>query len=480
MSALNIIRQFEYAAYLSQNRSPQPALIYHTEEPILPQSKHINQKTWEVFNNALQEWLGKEKFDQICNRYEMDPLYLQRTGAPLYGEYVERFSIGASRVFLKDIKRMSGKDAHALTRDELKDAIREAQAFRNMLGRHINPVEIAGTPDDFKAWFVFDALLMDREKQLLFSDVEHLTYPAFLERLTKSITNRELEKKQIIPVPGEDGDLDYYRVYKKIATGDGLVAYALKPVAVDSHLNNLLVFRQTQMALSHEDALPSIFNDLETDVGKSGYAAAKSDFEDLMNDPDFLAPDAMLEIAGFSLGGAHAQRFLADFHSRVSVAHFYSDPSIDAETAERFEREVQEIDRPDSPLKIFIYRVVGDYVHYVGQKHIGWHVDPDKVHVELIEVNHEKREIALLSAHCFKMFDNNAELNYNVSRIDSQKELSNHLDNSKRGAEVVWHERMRLIWGKILHVYFYFIYAILKGFGKLFGITILRSSKGRF
>ncbi len=323
----------------------------------------------------------------------------EQEGKPLLAEHVELFSIGASQQFTRDVKRLcpTGTKIKHLLRTELQEKLKQSQGFDNILGQYLDPIHIGGTPSDFKAWFIHDPLLMDREKQLLFSDVQHLTFQAYLERFSKSITNRELQEKQIIPAPGADRNLDYYRVYKKISTGHGLVAYALKPAAMDSSLKPYIIFRQTQMAPSHEDTLPSVLNDFEKVVGKSGYTAAKPLFDRLMNDPSFMPPGAMVNIAGYSLGGAHGLQFLTDFHPRVSEAYFYSNPSIDAESAERFARETQASNREDNPLKISIFRVVGDICTYTGEKHLGWNVDPSKVKVELIEIDHENRQIAVLS-----------------------------------------------------------------------------------
>jgi hypothetical protein len=107
---------------------------------------------------------------------------------------------------------------------------------------------------------------------------------------------------------------------------------------------------------------------------------------------------------------------------------------------------------------------------------LGWKVNPQNARVQLIESDHENKQVAALSVHAFKIFDNN-ELNYRIRRIEDQQELSNHLDNTKRGPEVLWYERMRQVWGKLVYAYFFLINIILKGFGKIFGVTILRSSQ---
>jgi len=161
-------------------------------------------------------------------------------------------------------------------------------------------------------------------------------------------------------------------VHRKICTGDGLVAYALKPAAADSDLDPLLIFRCSQMALSQEDVVPSLLEDLAPKVAETGYAAARFQFEELFNDFSFLPPDRRLKIIAYSIGAAQAQRVVADFPDRICEATFYGAPSIDTETVTRFAQEIDAADRADDPLHIFIYRVENDFCTYAGEKHLGW------------------------------------------------------------------------------------------------------------
>jgi hypothetical protein len=482
MTASIILSDFEKAAYTTQMSRPRAPLIYHKDEQLetaltpADQRKQLNEKTWKVFIDSHVKVMGHKKFQWICERYHFDAEDRMRTGKPLLAEHVELFSIGAAQQFTRDVKRLApGKKIKELTRYELQHKLQEAQPFAHILGRYLNPMHIGGAPADFRAWFVHDPLLMDKEKQVLFSDVQHLSFPAYLERLCKCVSNRELQEKQIIPAPGADGELDYYRVYRKICSY-GLVSYFLKPAAFDSTLTPLVIFRQTQMAPSHEDMVQSVFNDLETTIGKSGYTAAQPQLDRLMNDPSFVPPGTKIMVAGYSLGGAHAQHLCIGHHAKIAEAHFYSDPSIDAESVERFAKEINESNRQLDPMKISIYRVDGDYVHYTGQKHVGWNLDPAKAKVELIEINHENRQIAALTLHSFKLYDN-VQLDYRINRKNDPAQLNNHLDNSKRGPEVLWYERMRLIWGKIVYGYLFVMYAIVKAVQKLFGFHFLRSSQ---
>ena len=477
------LRRFEIAAYNAQQVDGSSALILQADQRVsfssehLPQQKQLNQKTWDLFLRTLTQTIGLAKYQWICNRYCFDAQSMQKQGKPLLPEHIKLFTIGAGQIFTSDIKRLypPGRKIKQLTRLELQEKMRQAQPFQNTLSTRLNPVFIGGTPSQSHAWIFYHPLLMDEEKLMLFSDVQSMSVPAFLERFCKAIVNRELFEKQLIPAVGSDGRADFYRVYKKISTGHGLVAYALKPATSDSTLKPLLIFRPTQIAISHEDMFQSIFNGLEPLIAKSGYVAAKPLFERLIKDSAFLPPGKKMDIAGYSLGGAHAQRFLADFHPFVSSAYFYSNPSIDRQTAERFAAETLS-SRRDDLLNLYIFRIRGDICHYVGgEKHIGCNA---KANIELYEVDHENAKITVMSAHAFKIFDS-VKVNYRMQCIKDPHLLFAHLDNSRRGEEVIWYERMRQVWGRIVYVYLYFVYLLLIGCSKVLGVNLLRSSKNR-
>ncbi|HEY2811620.1 MAG TPA: hypothetical protein VGJ00_09565 [Rhabdochlamydiaceae bacterium] len=483
MSALTVLRQFETAAYDAQKAHLKSPLVYRLDGQVVCDSsasakdKKLHQDTWRVFIDRVKNVLGEPKYQWICRRYKINPERMQALGKPLLSAYVELFSIGASQIFTRDIKRMlpEGSKIKQITRKTLCEKFYQAQPFCNILGPYLNPTDISGPPTVFKAWFMHDLILMDREKQILFSDIQNLSFSAFLERFCKVIVNRELVEKQIIPVPGVNGQLDFYRVYKKICTGSGLVAYALKPAAADSALNPLLIFRPTQMAPSQEDAFPSYLNDLEPTIGLSGYLGAKASLEQLINDSSFVKPGEMIHIAGYSLGGAHAQLFLADYFPKVSSAYFFSNPSVDRQTAERFAAGIQASNRQE-PLNLYIFRTYKDFVHCAGEMHVGCNVTHPSVNIIVYNVNHEDHTIDALSQHSFKIFDN-SNMNYRMQCVKNPQELFKQLDNSKRGAEVLWYERMRQIWGRVAHFLLSILHTLLTAIKKLLAIKILRSSQ---
>jgi hypothetical protein len=443
-----------------------------------PETIEQNKRTWRVFREALIETIGSNKFDWICHRYRsrLDFSWMEQSGQPLLPGHIELFSIGSSQLASRHIKARFAGRLRTLTREQLQDRIRLVQPF-SLVGQYKDPIRIAGTPGSFPAYFVHDKVLMDKEKQLLFSDVGRLSYHAWMERFAKVIINRELIEGQVIPSPGQDGRMDYYKVYRKITTGDGLVAYALRPATGDSTLKPLIAFRPSQMALSNEDTIETYLNDVQKNVGEMGWNAAKPLFDQLMSDPHFRRADEKISIAGYSLGGAHAQRFLEWHYENIGNAVFYSDPSIDDETAERIKTKLNAMPRRTEPLNILIFRMKGDFCHYVGGKHAGYGVDHPDVNIQLVEVDHENKKMTALYLHAHRLFDNNTFAYQMQCYQNTSEEFSNRLDNSKRGPDVFWYERMRRLWGGVAFYSFYGLSELIKLTSWIFGVRILRSSR---
>ncbi|MBI2810921.1 MAG: hypothetical protein HYX67_08850 [Candidatus Melainabacteria bacterium] len=316
---------------------------------------------------------------------------------------------------------------------------------------------------------------MDKEKQLLFSDVERISFQAWQERMSKVSVNREFLEGQVIPAPGHDGRVDYYKVHRKIATGDGLVAYALKPSGSDSTLKPMIIFRPSQWAFSNEDAFETYLNDVQKNVGEMGWRSSAPLFEQLMQDRHFRRNNAKVSISGFSLGGAHAQRFLEHHYENVGQAVFYGDPSIDHDTAVRIRDKINAMPRRAEPLNMQIFRMKGDFCHYVGDKHAGWGVTHPDVNIQLAETDHDNKKVAGFYLHSHRIFDN-THFPYQMQRYESAEELNKHLDNSQRGADVLWYERMRTIWGNVAFYSLFSLSELVKLVSWMFAVKVLRRS----
>lgn len=436
-----------------------------------------NKRTWNIYRGSLVQTIGQRKFDWICHRYRsrLNFTRMEQSGKPLLPEHIELFSIGSHQLSSRDIKSRFPEKLRMVTREQLRERIRLVQPFP-IVGVYRDPVRILGSPSSLFAYFFHDKILMDKEKQLIFSDTERLSFQAWLERLTKVANNRELIEGQLIPAPGQDGNIDYYKVYRKIATGDGLVAYALRPATSNSTLKPLISFRPSQWAFSNEDAFETYLNDVQKNVGEMGWKAAQPLFEQLMNDPKFRRSNEKITVAGYSLGGAHAQRFLEFHFDHVSQAIFYSNPSIDNETAERIRAKMNAMPRRNEPLNIQIFRLKRDFCHYVGDKHAGWGVIHPDINIQLMEIDHENKKISAMHLHSHRIFDNTT-FPYQMQCYENTEELFNQLDNSKRGPDVIWYERMRRIWGGVAFYSLYSLSELVKLASWVFGVKILRSSR---
>ncbi len=441
------------------------------------EAQKANKETWKIFRTSLLDTIGRNKFDWICHRYRnrINVSHLEKSSSPLLPEHVELFSVGSSQILSHDIGSKNGQKP---SRGELAGKIAKTQALP-LVGGYKDPLHIAGSPSTGLAFFFHDKLLMDKEKQLLFSDTGRLNFSSWLERMCKALVNRELIEGQLIPAVSLSGGVDYYKVYRKIGTGDGLVAYALQPAARDSNLKPLIVFRPTQWAISNEDAFASYCNDVQSNIGEMGWKAAEQIFRELMNDSNFRKKETKIMVAGYSLGGAHAQYCLAEHADDISHAVFYADPSVDDATAEKFAEVMNAKPRRREPLNIQIYRARSrsqiDFCHCVGGKHVGWGVTHPDVNIQLIDIDHENSEAHAFKLHAHRIFDN-SQFPYRMKTHENSKYISDQLDNSKRGYVVFWYERMRRCFGTAAYYSFVSVSTVFKIFSAIFGIKMLRSS----
>jgi hypothetical protein len=220
-----------------------------------------------------------------------------------------------------------------------------------------------------------------------------------------------------------------YTVYKKIAA-EGLVSYALKPDGENSNLQPLIVFRCTEENFFKEASFESIQNDIDLSLGERGWAATKKRFRELMNDPLFRKGNQKVNVAGYSLGGAHAQHFIAEHHASVSRGIFYNNPSIQAKTVEQFAEDIQKYDRKD-PLIFQIFRTQGDPSHLFGEKHLGCDIDHPNITVQLLEIDIPNQHSFNIALHSKRIFDTHL-FDYTVSEWTDPVDLSKKLNNNSR------------------------------------------------
>jgi hypothetical protein len=155
----------------------------------------------------------------------------------------------------------------------------------------IAPFRLHGAPSTFSGSFLHDPYLLDQELQLLFSDIGNLPHPyAYMERLCKAVLSRELSVGMIVPAPDpkkQKGKLDYYEIYDVISIGDGLVAYAFKPLSKSSKLEPMVLFRSSPYHLSASDVLETWLNNMQKSLGWLGYQSSRGKLAQLLHDPQF-------------------------------------------------------------------------------------------------------------------------------------------------------------------------------------------------
>ncbi len=257
---------------------------------------------------------------------------------------------------------------------------------------------------------------------------------ADLEVFVKKTICESLQKDQTFKMKREDGGVDTYTVYKKIA-GKGLVSYALTPDRND--LPPLLVFRCTEPDFSKEMSLESIQNDFNVRLGQSGWNAVKGHFDNLMNDQTFRPSNQKIKVAGYSLGGVHAQHFIAKHHENVKHGIFYSAPSAPSDVARNFAKEINSANRRDDPLTLQIFRTTGDVCHHVGDKQLGCGVNTPNARVTLFEASIPGDEG--ISIFPSKTLEKHAKLVCDKNKVDFKivvttdpKDLERELNNIKR------------------------------------------------
>ena len=253
-------------------------------------------------------------------------------------------------------------------------------------------------------------------------------FSADLENLVKNVINTPLQIGDVISLRSKEHSLLNYKIHAKIAA-KGLVSYALKPLD-NPNAAPLVVFRGTEPDPFGEESFNSLRNDIEKNLGKTGWLCSKKFFDELMKDSSFRSEGQLIDVAGYSLGGAHAQYFIAEHHEAVNQGIFYSNPSIDNATAEKFAESIQNSNR-SSQLSLQIFRVLGDPVPHFGGKHLGCGTDHPNLHVQLIELDLPHQLGFDVNLHWKKIF-NTQEFDYVAKEYTDPEVLSKKLNNHIR------------------------------------------------
>lgn len=447
----------------------------HVRDSNEPSLEAENKAAWRCFQQAIQ---SHPRCQEICRRYQFHIDRHITRGDPFLPEYAEMFAIGVADVHLMDLILEPGESLSSLypwditTRMDALRGLSPQEFAQKVEALNVARFIPANPPRDrWHQFFIPDHFRKDQHRLRMLQNVPRLPQrDAFLELLCKKVVQHEMDKGTLVPAPSPQGGIEYYEVVKKVGSGAGLVAYMFKPVSVHSTLKPLLIFRPTQFHLSSEDAVPTLLNDLERNIGHTGYLAAKPALNELMRNPEYQD----IEAAGFSLGGVHLQRFLVDHHAQVTRATFFNDPSIDVHTAAEYAERVNQLPL-DKRISLVFYRAIGDRCHYFGHHHVGKGVTNPNVDMRLVEIYYDRRHVTTARAlHSEPMLQDPGSY---VAVTYRGEELQTHLDTSLRGVEVAWYENLRQsMGGQILFALLELIYNVVKAILDLFGYELFRSS----
>lgn len=199
--------------------------------------------------------------------------------------------------------------------EEIRKLIKQSQRQRN-IGDVKDPQDIKGGPISFSEHMAKNYFLMDQQRCNLYHGVGDLIskdpliprlHPYYSRLGMGIISKLETDQKfkdigTLIPVPADiPGQVNYYKVFDIVSYG-GLSAIALVPVSKDSSLPPLLTFRCTQQTLSGTDSILSVLNDVEKNIGESGYRNSKAKLDALMQNLEFTK-GGKINVICYSLGG---------------------------------------------------------------------------------------------------------------------------------------------------------------------------------
>lgn len=448
------------------------SLVTGKKEATLPEEC---QRAWTALNDAAKQHYGAARVERVWKYYRIDPAEMMRKNRPLKVGHVHMLEVGAMKLRIGDLhNRIGGVPVEHCHPVAIANSVEDLNRY-TADPLKLPPHEIRGSPSHTIPFFSYDPYLMDQELQLLFRDVGKLKRNAYLERLTKAIVSRELPEGTLIPAPSptKSGITEYYVVYKCISKGDGLVAYALKPVTTKSRLKPMVVFRPSPYHPSGLDFLETWLNNMQKNMGWLGYQTARGALGNLLYDPDFCSLETPITVCGYSLGGVHAQLLTADYYDRIGEAIFFNDPSIDADTAEMFAVKINALTHLNHPMRVRIYRTKGDVSNYANDKHLFWGVKHPDVDVRLVELE-PKETLTAKQAHGWRHFDA-PERAYMKRVFHKGEDLNRELDNNRRGEDVIWYENMRLLWGSYILYPIFFVWSrILQALERYVGLNVLR------
>lgn len=413
----------------------------------IPLDPEINERTWHAFRRCIETEFTENQIDSIYQRYGFDWNDRSFDLKPLERRYVEFFGVRAANPTLADLeghlsifRSLSKQDPKQL--DQL---FRKASRNRYIADLR-DPMLVHGGPEEMHENFVHDFFLLDKHRANLFRGLTTLLsrdkniprlHP-YYSRLEMAIVclletkKGEEDINMIIPAPGpRDGEVDYYKVHRIIARG-GLTAFALVPVSESSSLSPILCFRCTSQTLGHVDAVFSILNDMETELGKSGYEQTKNELKDLMADRAFTG-GKKIKVLCYSLGGAHAGYFLRDYWRQVKEFVGFNFVGSSDDVIDSIAHEINRLPAYEIPPEFYSYRNVcekddnevirEDWVNKSMKKHLGFGISHPNAVVQVVEWILPRKECEPPNENVFDLHQQNLWMEIHGKRpMDAEPE----------------------------------------------------------
>lgn len=436
-------------------------------------SSEANWAMWTLFHNSLRNaGFSQERLDRIGRHYHLD--FEAFPDRPLRIKDVARFYLGLYEVTSRDLREQGLEHPKQRPVEEIAQAI---QALRPAQIVYQFPHEPIGA--------FYDPMAREQQKYQLLVDLHEKDSNTWMERVTKTLSTMELRHKQIIPIQLENGTVEYYKVYAKIARG-GLVAYALKPLRTEAPLNPMLIFRPTMCAFSDENMISNWQDNFYWDYGFLGYTAASAQLEALIRDEGFCPGDKKIEIGGYSLGSAHAQYFIANTPHKEKIASFtsYNAPGPRPRDTEAFAAYIDAEQAPfDHQMHFKAYRTDGDPLQKLGGPHLGSGVtNTGRLRIDIDRATWPNNPSAD-ELHQRRRFDHPPELegqgpqieNFDNQTAEGREYCETYL--RRRRVDIDWAERLRPLAGLITRFALTVFGLILRFFAFMTCTTIVREGR---
>ncbi|MGE5196860.1 MAG: lipase family protein [Anaerolineae bacterium] len=447
------------------------------KDKISSADKDANRLAWSAFEKAFSKQSDPEIVKRFSLRYQVDFHAMKQSGAYLMPLHIEMAGVAAEDLRVSDLKRYTQKSLKHLTPHQIHKLWRKINPDP-FLGQDVGPLRhLAGTPKNLWDWFFYNRYSMDWErvhltKKLNISRHQH----AYLQRVLYCIVNREMEEGMTLPYPDPDGKWDLYEVHR-VVVKEGLTAYFLKPVSACSKLEKMVVFSSTKFFPSAENFDKTFLNDMEYDIGMTGYEAAKKLLKEGMKDRSFRKRREKVLVGGFSLGGVFAQLLASDLeakhYKRISRLINFESPLVSEKRAIEFAKKINSLPRRETKQYITIYRVQGSIIPCGGAIHPYCRVKHPDFKVKLIEIKPSRLIKSERSLHTWRFLDSR---NKNYKKIVfTKKELAKELNNIRRGEEIFWYEEIRRFWGaRVIYPIAYLFFTISQKVFEILGISFIR------